>query len=69
MASMTIKSSKKGPSAVPQPNAHASFVLGSRPAVLRAPALDRIKPSKAPGVRDYGKDPPLGGDTGMSGMS
>lgn len=69
MASMTISASKKGPSSVPQPNAHASFALGSRPAVLRAPALDRIKPA-AQSTRDYGKAaPPLAGTTGMTGLS
>lgn len=69
MASNTIRYSKKGPTKVPQPDAHANFVLGSRPAVLRAPDLPRIKPGKA-SATDYGKpSAPLGGDTGMSGLS
>lgn len=69
MASMTISASKKGPSSVPQPNAHAGFALGTRPAVLRSPALDRIKPGQ-PSTRDYGKAaPPLAGTTGMTGLS
>lgn len=68
MASRTIKASKGGPKTVPQPE-NASFVLGSRPAVLRAPSLQRIKPDKA-STTDYSKAvPPLAGDTGMSGLS
>jgi len=68
MASNVVSVTKRGPSKVPQPtNAH--FVLGSRPAVLRTPDLPRIKPAKA-SETDYGKQtPPLGGDTGMSGLS
>lgn len=70
MASNVIRVGKKGPSKVPEPgSATGGFVLGSRPAVLRSPALDRIKPSKAPNTRDYGKAPALGGDTGMTGLS
>ncbi len=64
----TVKVGKSAPKSVPAPQA-PSFVLGSRPAVVRAPPIERIKPSKLPGARDYGKVPPLGGDTGMSGMS
>ena len=58
------------PKNVPQ---HPSFVLGSRPGVLRAPPIERppmIKPQAA-GTRNYGKQSAapfstLGsGDTGM----
>lgn len=57
---------------MPKPPEHTPFVLGSRPAVLRSPALSRITPAK--GQRNYGKDAPpfskLGsGNTGQSGMS
>lgn len=67
MASRTIKATKGGPKSVPQPE-NANFVLGSRPAVLRSPTLQRIKPDKA-STTEYGKDPPLAGNTGMSGLS
>lgn len=69
MASNVINASKSGPKSVPQPGT-AKFVLGSRPAVLRAPDLPRIKAGPT-NTRDYGKQPgpPLGGDTGMTGLS
>lgn len=67
MANTTIKTGR--PMSVPKPSASADFVLGSRPAPLRAPPIQRIKPA-APSTRDYGKkQPPYGGNTGMSGMS
>lgn len=60
MARVPIKGSVGAgikPKAMPQ---HASFVLGSRPAVLRSPSLPRtpsIKPQSA-NARDYGKMTP-----------
>ncbi len=71
---------KGGKTSVPAPSSgmHNDFVLGSRPAVLRAPSqgrLPNVKPGAA-GTRNYGKPNPtqpfggLGsGDTGMGGMS
>lgn len=69
MANNVIKTGR--PMRVPQPSATADFVLGSKPAVLRAPAIPRIKPEEKPD-RNYGKAknlPPAFGNTGMSGMS
>ena len=71
---------KGGKTSVPAPSSgmHNDFVLGSRPAVLRAPSqgrLPNVKPGAA-GTRNYGKpDPtqPFGGlgqgNTGLGGMS
>ena len=74
---------RKGSTSVKVPGAHASFVLGSRPAALRNPRLSSnagisIKPQQ--GVTQYGKQfaansgvPNVGGvgfgDTGKSGES
>lgn len=75
-----LKSIKGGPTKVPSPGSGLKndFVLGSRPAVLRAPSLGRL-PNIKPGAsstRNYAKpDPtqPFGGlgqgDTGQGGMS
>lgn len=70
--------SVKGPTKVAAPKSPDSgFVLGSRPAVLRAPALGRpsIKPGAA-STRNYAKPDPTqafgglgGGNTGLTGMS
>jgi hypothetical protein len=54
MARMTIKAGKSGPKSVPTPGQSGSFVLGSRPASLRAPAVPKVTPLK-PNTRDYGK--------------
>lgn len=65
MANNTIKTGT--PRSVPKLSSSADFVLGSRPAALRAPPIERVKPA-APSTRDYGKRmPPLGGNTGMTG--
>lgn len=79
MAGGGMKSIKGGKTSVPSANSgmHNDFVLGSRPAVLRAPSLTRpsIKPN-AGSTRNYGKpDPttPFGGlgqgNTGQGGLS
>lgn len=60
---------KKGPRSVPSAGERPSFIMGSRPASLRAPlpggALN-IKPQAA-STRDYGK-PPSGNDVGTPGQ-
>lgn len=79
MAGGGMKSVKGGKTSVPAPTSgKGDFVLGSRPAVLRAPALGRL-PNVKPGAassRNYGKpDPtqPFGGlgqgNTGQGGLS
>jgi hypothetical protein len=70
MASNTIKGTSV-PMSVPQPSTTADFVLGSRPGSLRNAPLPRIKPETNPS-RDYGKQPkqpPLAGNTGLTGLS
>lgn len=74
MAGLAIKGGKSGPKSVPTPPQRASFVLGSRPAGMRAPPVPRIKPVLA--NREYGKAtaapqaPGAGfGDTGMTSRS
>lgn len=71
---------KGGKTAVPNASSgmRNDFVLGSRPAVLRAPSLGRL-PNVKPGAastRNYGKPDPTapfgnlgGGDTGMGGLT
>lgn len=67
MANNVIKTGR--PMRVPQPSTTADFILGSRPGSLREAPLPRIKPQDNPD-RNYGKkQPPLGGNTGMSGLS
>jgi hypothetical protein len=80
MAGGGMKGIKGGKTTVPSGSSgmRNDFVLGSRPAVLRAPSLGRlpnVKPGAA-GTRDYGKPDPTqpfgglgGGDTGMGGLS
>jgi hypothetical protein len=69
-----VRSPRGGPKAVAAPTMRPSFVLGSRPASLRAPPPPRIKPGP-PGTTQYGKVPignsaAIGsGDTGLTGMS
>jgi len=65
MANNVIKTGR--PTRVPQPSESADFVLGSRPAVLRAPAIQRIKPETSPS-RDYGKVKPAALDPGAFGL-
>lgn len=72
MAGMAIKAGKSGPKSVPSVPAHASFVLGSRPAGVRAPPVPRIKPVLE--QRQYGKteapNPSSGfGNTGLTSRS
>jgi len=57
MAINTISTGR--PMKVPQPSSTPNFVLGSRPSVLRSPAISapRIKPEAA-STRDYGKPQP-----------
>lgn len=67
MARVAINAGKGGRTKVPTPGLGASFVAGSRPTSLRAPAVPRIKPSV--GQRDYGKaDPPETG-FGLTGVT
>lgn len=68
MARMTIKAGKAGPKSVPVPGVGGSFVLGSRPASLRAPPVPKITPSK-PNTREYGKDMQPFGNTGETTRS
>lgn len=59
---------KKGAKSVPSAGERPSFIMGSRPAALRAPlpgAALKIKPQPA-STRDYGK-PPAGEGVGTVG--
>jgi hypothetical protein len=69
VAGMSIKASKKPSMSISPAPEHANFVLGSRPAVLRANAMGRITPTKATNTRDYGKAPGVfgSGNTGQTG--
>lgn len=62
----TIKVSKKGPTSVPAPE-RFRFQHGQYPPSPMMQPAPRIKPMT--GQTQYGKQPPLDGDTGMGGMS
>lgn len=70
MASRAVNTGKTAPSKVPTPGIRPDYVLGSRPATLRQPQPQRIKPG-AGSSRNYGKQlqpNPAGagfGDTGQ----
>lgn len=64
MASSTVKVSRKGPTSVPQPE-RPRFLHGTYPP---EPQIARVKPGVA-NEREYGKTPPLSGNTGLTGLS
>lgn len=69
MASMAIRASKGGMTSVPQPS-RFKFQHGQyppSPQLEQPPEPPTIKPG-APSTRNYGKNP-LGGNTGMTGLS
>lgn len=67
MARVAINAGKGGRKTVPTPGSSASYVVGSRPASLRAPPVPSIKPEAS--RRDYGKPETSFGLTGLTSRS